>query len=82
VLLAEYYTFGTFHGAESKLGEIEGQQQSDADRLHAVVTTWVHGGGLDKEPSWRGLIWNLDHIKMTIYADKIRHFAEPVLGMS
>ena len=82
VLLAEYYTFGTFRGAESKLREIEGQQQSDADRLHAVVTTWVHGGGLDKEPSWRGLIWNLDHIKMTIYADKIRHFAEPVLGMS
>ena len=62
-----------------KIGE---QHLSSDDRLHAVVTTWVQGGGLDKEPSWRRLIWNLDHIKMTIYADNIRHFAEPVLGKS
>ena len=81
-LLAEYYIFGTFHGAESKLEKIQGQHQSDADRLHAVVTTWVQGGGLDKEPSWRQLICTLDDIKMTSYADNIRHFAEPVLGKS
>ena len=84
VLLAEYYTVLGYipYGAESKLKVIEGQHQSDADRLHAVVTTWVQGGGLDKEPSWRRLIWTLDHIKMTSYADNIRHFAEPVLGKS
>jgi len=82
VLLANNYILGIFLGAESKLKKIRGQHQSDADRLHAVVTTWVHGGGLDEESSWRGLIWNLDRIKMTIYADKVRHFAEPVLGKS
>ena len=83
VLLAKYYNvFNEPHGAKPSLKEIEGQHQSNADRLHTVVTAWVHGGGLDEEPSWRGLIWNLDQIKMTIYADKIRHFAEPVLGKS
>jgi len=70
------------YGAESSLKKIHGQHQSDADRIHAVVTTWVQGRGLDKEPSWRRLIWNLDHIKLTSYADNIRHFAEPVLGKS
>jgi len=70
------------YGAESKLRKIQGQHQSDADRLLAVVNTWVQGGGVDKEPSWRRLIWTLDCIKMTSYADKIRHFAEPVLGKS
>ena len=69
-------------GAKSKLEEILGQHQSDADRLHAVVTTWVQGRGLDKEPSWRRLIWTLDRIEMARYADNIRHFAEPVLGKS
>ena len=62
-----------------KIGE---QHLSSDDRLHAVVTTWIEGGGRDKEPSWRRLIWTLDRIKMTIYADNIRHFAEPVLGKS
>ena len=80
VLLAKSCMFGTFEGAESKLNKIQGQHQSDADRLHAVVNTWVQGHGYDKEPSWRRLIWILDFIKMTMCADKIRHFAEPVLG--
>ena len=82
VLLAKYYRVNVPVGVESSLKEIQGQHQSDADRLHAVVTTWVQGGGLDKEPSWRRLIWSLDRIKMTSYADNIRHFAEPVLGKS
>ena len=64
------------------LDKIEEQHLSSDDRLHAVVTTWVQGHGLDKEPSWRRLIWNLDHMKMTSYADNIRHFAEAVLGKS
>ena len=82
-LLAKHYdVWNNPVGAESKLKEIQGQYQSNADRLHAVVTAWVHGDGYDKEPSWRRLIWNLDHIKMTSYADNIRHFAEPVLGKS
>ena len=80
-LLAKYM-FGQPRGAESKLEEIQGKHQSDADRLHAVVNTWVQYGGLDKEPSWRRLIWTLDRTKMTICADKIRHFAELVLGKS
>ena len=62
-----------------KIGE---QHLSSDDRLHAVVTTWIQGGRRDREPSWRLLIWTLDHIKMTSYADNIRHFAEPVLGKS
>ena len=62
-----------------KIGE---QHLSSDERLHAVVTTWIQGGGSGKEPPWRRLIWTLDHIKMTSYADNIRHFAEPVLGKS
>jgi len=81
VLLAKYVVIVP-GGAESKLSKIQGQHQSDADRLHAVGTTWVQGRGVDKEPSWRRLIWTLDRIKMTSYADNIRHFAEPVIGKS
>ena len=82
-LLCEYYDLLDHpFGAESKLKEIECQHQSDADRLHTVVNTWVKGCGYDKEPLWRRLIWTLDYIEMTICADKIRHFAEPVLGKS
>ena len=62
-----------------KIGE---QHLSSDDRLHAVVTTWIQGGGSDEEPSWRSLIWRLDRGNMTSYADSIRHFAEPVLGKS
>jgi len=75
----ELLTISSFIG-DSKLEEIRGQHQSDADRLHAVVTTWMQSHWC--KPSWRQLIWTLDHIKMAICADKIRHFAEPVLGES
>ena len=69
-------------GAESKLKEIQGKHQSDADRLRAVVNTWVKGRGYDKETSWRHLIHRLDMGSMTEVVDSIRHFAEPVLGES
>jgi len=80
VLLCKYIMGGIPEGAESKLKEIQGQHQSDANRLHAVVKTWVQGHGIDKETSWRHLVRTLDWGKMTQVADNIRHFAEPVLG--
>jgi len=82
LLTREYISSFVAFVDESTLDEIQGQHQSNADRLHTVVTTWVQGGGLDEELSWRRLIWTLDRIKMTSYADNIRHFAEPVLGKS
>ena len=81
LLTREYTgTFVLFNGSELK--KIQNQHQSDTDRLHAVVNTWVQGSGVDKEPSWRRLLWTLDRIEMTSNADNIRHFAEPVLGKS
>ena len=65
-----------------KLNKIENQHQSDDDRLHAVVNSWVLGEGKDREPSWRHLIWVLDHHNMAGVADNMRQFAEPVLGKS
>jgi len=60
-----------------------GQQcKSNNDGLHVVVMTWVQGDRRHKERSWRQLIWELDGGKMPGVADKIRHFAEPVLGKS
>ena len=82
VLLAKYIVDGIPVGAESKLTDIQVQHQSDADRLQAVVNTWVQGGGYDEETSWRHLIHTLDRGSMTEVADSIRHFAEPVLGKS
>ena len=57
---------------------------SNENRLRAGVECWLGGGGDDvsEEPSWRRLIWTLDEEGQTRVADKIRHFAEPVLGMS
>ena len=63
------------------LDEIEGQYQSDDERLHALIDHWLQGEG-DEEPSWRALIYNLDFAKETRIAEKIRHFAEPVSGES
>lgn len=60
-----------------KLDEIEKQYRYDDDRLHAVIECWLQGDGSDKEPSWRSLIWNLDHAYETQVAETIRHFAEP-----
>jgi len=65
------------------LQEIKQQCQSNDDRLHAVVKTWLQGDRCLGERSWRHLIWSLDHgnrtgIHMSAIADKIRHFSEPV----
>ena len=57
---------------------------SNENRLRAVVECWLGGGGeaVRQEPSWRRLICTLDEEGQTQFADKIRHFAEPVLGKS
>ena len=56
---------------------------SNENRLRAVVEHWLGGGhGAGWEPSWRRLIWTLDGEGQTRVVDKIRHFAEPVLGKS
>ena len=68
----------------SKRREIEQLQDTSNEKcLQAVVECWL-GGGEDEgqEPSWRRLIWTLDAKDETKVADKIRHFAEPVLGKS
>ena len=65
----------------SYLDEIEGQYQSDDERLRALIDHWLQGEG-DEEPSWRALIINLDHAEETKIADKIRNFTEPVSGES
>jgi len=65
-----------------ELDRIQQQYKSSDDRLHAVVETYMQGDGKDEEPSWRSLIWRLDHGKIARFADSIRYFAEPVLGKS
>ena len=57
---------------------------SNENRLRAVVECWLGGSGetVRQGPSWRRLIWTLDDNGQTQVADKIRHFAEPVLGKS
>ena len=79
MLFPEYYDDDADELFYPKLDKIA---QSDDDRLHAVVETWVLGRGMDKEPSWRHLIWRLDHRNMTGVADNMRQYAEPVLGKS
>ena len=54
-----------------KLDEIEKQYQYNDDRLHAMIECWLQGDGKDKEPSWRSLIWSLDHVYETKVADNI-----------
>jgi len=63
-----------------ELDRIGRQYESNDDRRHAVVETWVQGSWMDEEPSWRCLIWSLDGGNIARVADNIRHFAEPVLG--
>ena len=56
---------------------------SNEECLRAVVECWLGGGAAAGcEPSWRKLIWILDHQSQTSVADTIRHFTEPVLGKS
>ena len=68
-----------FSNKWSYLEEIEGQCQSDDERLHALIDHWLQGEGAE-EPSWRVLIINLDWAKESRIAKKIQHFAEPVSG--
>ena len=68
-----------FSNKRSYLDEIEGQYQSDDERLRALIDHWLQGEGYE-EPSWRALIYNLDYAKESRIADTIRHFAEPVSG--
>ena len=68
-----------FNKPSSYLDEIEGQYQSDDERLRALIDHWLQGEGAE-EPSWRALILNLDWAKESRIAKKIRHFAEPVSG--
>ena len=66
-----------------KLDEIAQQHQSDDSRLRAVIECWLQGEELDKEPSWRRIIWALDDATETRpLANTIRHFAEPLPGES
>ena len=60
------------------------QETSNENCLRAVVECWLGGSGkaIGQEPSWRWLIRTLDDKGQTRVADKIRHFAEPVLGRS
>ena len=64
-----------------KLDEIAQQHQSDDSCLRAVIECWLQGEGVDKEPSWRRIIWALDGATETRpIANTIRHFAEPLPG--
>ena len=63
--------------------EIDRQHQSDDSCLRAVIECWLQGEGLyEEEPSWRRIIWALDHANETRAADNTRHFAEPLPGKS
>ena len=65
----------------TKLGAIQKKYNSDSDRLQAAVQQWLEGGGLT-QPSWRSLVWSLDHAGDITAADPIRGFAEPPRGES
>ena len=63
--------------------EIEQQCLSNESSLHSVIECWLQGERVDKEPSWRRIIWALDDTNETrAAADNIRHLAEPLLGKS
>lgn len=55
------------------------QDTSNENRLREVVKYWFDSS---QKPSWRRLIWILDDSDQTRVADKIRHFAEPIVGKS
>jgi len=86
--LGERLIYGVYSGTVllgdySKLDEIERCHKSEKSRLHAVIQCWLQGDGKDNEPSWRRIIWTLDHANETsTAADTIRHFAEPLPGES
>ena len=67
--------------APTKLNAIEREYTANEDRLRAVVQQWLDGGG-HIQPSWRMLVYALDHAGDTTLADPIRGFAEPAQGES
>ena len=70
------------YGLRTKeLDAIQRKYSSDEDRLQAVVQQWLEGGGFT-QPSWRLLVWSLDHAGDITAADPIRGFAEPPRGES
>jgi len=79
----EWTVLGGWLIPHGKYDEIEQLHDTNENRLKAVVEhllgSWHVKGW---EPSWRRLIWTLDEEGQTQVADKIRHFAEPVLGKS
>ena len=81
-LLPDSFTIDDAGEVVSQLDILGQQYKSNDDQLHAVVETYVHRDGKDKEPSWKSLIWRLDGGNIARVADSIRHFAEPVLGKS
>ena len=66
--------------SETKVEEIEREYSSSEDRMRAVVQQWLEGE--DLSPSWRELVWALDHAGDIQVADPIRGFAEPPRGES
>ena len=64
---------------EAKVQAIEQEYSSNEDRMKAVVQQWLEGGFL---PSWRELVWALDHAGDIEVADPIRGFTEPPSGES
>ena len=82
-LISGDYNFESHQWDYLKLDEIAQQHQSDDSRLRAVIECWLQGEGRDEEPSWRRIIWALDHVtETTAAANHIRHFAEPLPGES
>ena len=61
----------------TKCDAIQKKYSFNEDRLQAVVQQWLEG-----RPSWRRLVWSLDHAGDCVAADPIRGFAEPPQGES
>jgi len=62
------------------LDEIECQYATSEGRLRGMIQRWLNYEG--HEPSWRRLIYSLDHGEEITAADPIRGFAEPPPGES
>ena len=71
VLAYEFLPIGQYSEIE------QSQDTSNESRLREVVEYWFDSG---QKPSWRRLIWILDDSDHTRIADKIRHFAESIVG--
>ena len=65
------------YGSDTTLDEIERKFSSIQDRFQAVVQQWLKG-----RPSWRELVWSLDHSGDIGVADPIQGFTEALPGES